>query len=324
VVGVNTGSMVAGDVRSRVIREFHVLGDAVNIAARLKARAPRGSVYIGAETRREAGDDFECRELGPLKLKGKSEEVAIFELLRSLERRAGRGLASARSTDAARFVGRERELAWVASRLEELAAGRGGSCVLLGSEGIGKSRLLAEADALPVARRVDAVHVVAGRGELLLADLLEALESDAANAAARSMRAGSVRGVAAAALTAETLTSVAAARPLAVVLEDLHLADPEMLDLLPQLIAATSAGSVLFLLTARLELAEPLLQRLRDGVSGEPLVLGPGARPSVGSSITSSRGLESSAREIASICCSPPESCPPALFLRSARRGNVS
>ena len=49
-----------------------------------------------------------------------------------------------------------------------------------------------------------------------------------------------------------------------------------------------------------------------------------GARPSVGSSITSSRGLASSAREIASICCSPPESCPPALFLRSARRGNVS
>ena len=49
-----------------------------------------------------------------------------------------------------------------------------------------------------------------------------------------------------------------------------------------------------------------------------------GASPSVGSSMTSSCGLVSSAREIASICCSPPESWPPPLFLRSARRGKVS
>ena len=49
-----------------------------------------------------------------------------------------------------------------------------------------------------------------------------------------------------------------------------------------------------------------------------------GARPSVGSSITSRRGLSSSAREIATICCSPPESCEPALDLRSASRGKVS
>ena len=49
-----------------------------------------------------------------------------------------------------------------------------------------------------------------------------------------------------------------------------------------------------------------------------------GARPSVGSSITSSRGLSSSARAIASICCSPPESSAPPFDLRSARRGNVA
>ena len=48
-----------------------------------------------------------------------------------------------------------------------------------------------------------------------------------------------------------------------------------------------------------------------------------GARPSVGSSMTRSRGLSSSAREIATICCSPPDSCEPALDLRSARRGKV-
>ena len=49
-----------------------------------------------------------------------------------------------------------------------------------------------------------------------------------------------------------------------------------------------------------------------------------GASPSVGSSMMSRCGLVSSAREIASICCSPPESWPPPWSLRSARRGNVS
>ncbi len=48
-----------------------------------------------------------------------------------------------------------------------------------------------------------------------------------------------------------------------------------------------------------------------------------GARPSVGSSMTSSFGLNSNAREIASICCSPPDSSAPPLALRSASRGKV-
>ena len=49
-----------------------------------------------------------------------------------------------------------------------------------------------------------------------------------------------------------------------------------------------------------------------------------GASPSVGSSITSSRGCSSSARPIASICCSPPDNWAPPLPLRSARRGNIA
>ena len=49
-----------------------------------------------------------------------------------------------------------------------------------------------------------------------------------------------------------------------------------------------------------------------------------GARPSDGSSMISSRGLVSSARPIASICCSPPESDVPLTFLRSPSRGNSS
>ena len=49
-IGINTGSVVSGDVRGSVIREFHVLGDPVNVAARFKDRAPPGRTYVGAAT----------------------------------------------------------------------------------------------------------------------------------------------------------------------------------------------------------------------------------------------------------------------------------
>jgi hypothetical protein len=65
------------------------------------------------------------------------------------------------------------------------------------------------------------------------------------------------------------------------------------------------------------------LSRARSTRSSSTWVTISGARPSVGSSITSRRGLRSRAREIASICCSPPESWAPPEPRRSARRGKV-
>jgi adenylate cyclase len=56
VVGINTGSMVAGDIRGRVIREFHVLGDAVNVRGALEGEsAARRDLRRTRDTRRNAG-----------------------------------------------------------------------------------------------------------------------------------------------------------------------------------------------------------------------------------------------------------------------------
>lgn len=273
LVGINTGPVVAGDVRGRVIREFHVLGDAVNVAARLKARAPIGAIYIGSETRREAGDDFECRELGSLKFKGKSVEVSIFELVRSLERRAGRGL-SPRHESTTCLVGREREQGILASRLEQLETGRGGTLLVVGSEGMGKSRLLAEAGALPVAQRVATAHACAQhRSGMLLADLLEVLDAD--GGAAGTLRAGVARGPAAVDLAVESVRRIAAERPLAIALEDLHRADAVSLELLPAVIAALGAHDVLFLLTLQPDAAGDLARRFEHAGAPETLRLEP-------------------------------------------------
>src|SRR4051794_26730175 len=145
VIGINTGSMVAGNVGAGIAREFHVLGDAVNVSARLKAKARANAIYVGPETHAETADAFEYRPLGSLALKGKRAAVEIFELLGSRARRAGRGSGARRDH---RLVGRDAELGRVMVRFEALARGEGGVVVLAGDEGIGKSRLIAEAEAI--------------------------------------------------------------------------------------------------------------------------------------------------------------------------------
>lgn len=136
-VGLNTGSLVAGDIRAGgAIREFHVLGDTVNVAARLKAKAPPGGIFVGGGTQQASVEHYAYGDLGALQLKGKTERVATFEL------RGRRGqrveVEDAVATD---FVGRERELAVLRQALD---SGRSAAFALTGEDGSGKSRLLAE------------------------------------------------------------------------------------------------------------------------------------------------------------------------------------
>ena len=50
--GINTGLVISGDISGPIVREFSIMGDAVNIAARLKDLAPAGQIWVGAETHR--------------------------------------------------------------------------------------------------------------------------------------------------------------------------------------------------------------------------------------------------------------------------------
>lgn len=82
-VGVNSGEVVAGVLGERGHRTHGVIGDAVNLAARLQEQAPVGEVVIGEGTWRSLPEETLVEELPPLRLKGKSEPVHAF-VLRSL------------------------------------------------------------------------------------------------------------------------------------------------------------------------------------------------------------------------------------------------
>jgi adenylate cyclase len=78
-VGVNTGEATVGLLGTAGGRTYTVLGDAVNLAARLEGTAPVGGVVIGSETARRL-PTARTEALGPVQVKGKSESVEVFRL----------------------------------------------------------------------------------------------------------------------------------------------------------------------------------------------------------------------------------------------------
>jgi len=61
--------------------QYTVLGDAVNIAARLESRAAPGQILISDSTRRNIAGGFRLKSIGPLELKGKTLAIETFEVL---------------------------------------------------------------------------------------------------------------------------------------------------------------------------------------------------------------------------------------------------
>ena len=80
-IGVNTGDVVAGNIGSQKRIEYTVLGDAVNVAARLEKRAHAGQIVIGDRTHGLVKERINCRPLGAEKLKGREREMQLYEVI---------------------------------------------------------------------------------------------------------------------------------------------------------------------------------------------------------------------------------------------------
>jgi len=270
--GVNTGEVVAGDAATR---QQLATGDAVNVAARLEQAAAPGEILLGDTSYRLVRETVRAEEIEPLALKGKSRPLPAWKLLEVLP-----DVPAFMRPIATPFVGREEELA---SLREAFArAVREQTCVtatIVGLPGIGKSRLARE-----VIGAAEGAHVLVGRclpyGEGItyapLADMVRQVagtdpESRLAeivtpdgHAAAIASRISSAIGASNHPASADEIAwafrrlfeELARDRPLIVAVDDIHWAEPALLDLLEHVASFWHGGANLLLCLARPELID--------------------------------------------------------------------
>jgi class 3 adenylate cyclase/predicted ATPase len=146
-IGVNRGHVFSGDIGTPYRRTFTIMGDTVNLAARLMAAAHPGEVYATAPVLDQARTQFETEPLEPFYVKGKSEPVQAYRV----------GAATGRRSDSfgtLPFRGRDKEIATLTQALEAVET-NGGDCVIVEAErGSGKTRLIDEFKASSSAKQV--------------------------------------------------------------------------------------------------------------------------------------------------------------------------
>ncbi|TMC39461.1 MAG: tetratricopeptide repeat protein, partial [Chloroflexi bacterium] len=132
-VGVNSGLVVAGATGDG--RQTGVLGDAVNIAARLQQAAGPGEVLVAASVWRRVREHYEAQHIGLLEVKGRGQPVEAYRI---------EGPRTAGVRRQAPFVGRQEELALLDILWSSVAKGNTHVVSLAGEPGVGKSRLMAQ------------------------------------------------------------------------------------------------------------------------------------------------------------------------------------
>lgn len=137
-VGVNAGPVFVGSVGPAYRRTYTVMGDAVNLAARVMSKAAPGQLLVTDAVLSRSPTRFATTELEPFMVKGKAAPVQAYDVGPVLQ------ADGATPRHAATLVGRDEELRLLRSLLEQAGAGEGVLVELVGEAGLGKTRLVEE------------------------------------------------------------------------------------------------------------------------------------------------------------------------------------
>jgi class 3 adenylate cyclase len=147
-VGLNSGEVVAGEIGSGALG-YAAIGEQVGLAQRMESVAPAGGVMLSESTARLVGGKTVLSETEMVRIKGADAPVAVHRLLGMSEEPRDVGPTESN------LVGRRWEMAAIESLLDRAIDGCGAVIGVVGSPGIGKSRLVREVTAMAADRGVD-------------------------------------------------------------------------------------------------------------------------------------------------------------------------
>lgn len=273
---------------------LRVVGDVVNLAARLQSAAPSDEIYVNEVVVRLVRSRFTMEPMPPLSLKGKQEPVPAWRVIGEAEPTGGRW-------SGARFVNRFAERDRLRAAYQEVVrSGRMRVLTVLGLPGIGKSRLVSETVAELAAapggpRTATGTCSAYGAGTYAalaqaLGPLLAELSTDHGGLSPRVpevlsyLRTPPTNGAAAPGIeeiswAVRELLRRAAARPLILVWDDLHFANQSLLNLIGEIAEGLREHPVLMICVARPELRERRPPWLCPEAQAVTIELGELARP---------------------------------------------
>jgi adenylate cyclase len=147
-IGISYGTMRAGVYGGSTRRIYGVMGDEVNLAARLMQTAEPGEILVAGRVQQAAGEGFSIEPRAPLRMRGKAEPLPVCAVTGMQQRRA---IRLQEPTYALPMIGRQQELAVIEEKMTLALQGRGQIVGIIAEAGMGKSRLIAEV--IRIARR---------------------------------------------------------------------------------------------------------------------------------------------------------------------------
>ncbi|MCA9933632.1 MAG: tetratricopeptide repeat protein [Ardenticatenaceae bacterium] len=140
-IGLCTGKVFAGPVGAASRHEYTVVGDVVNLSARLAQACATGDVLTDAATAERVENVLEFETLPPQKMKGKQADVIPY---RALSDRSAQVQLQAYFDIERPLIGRDAEMELLQVGLDAASKGFGGLAAVIGGAGVGKTRLLGE------------------------------------------------------------------------------------------------------------------------------------------------------------------------------------